>query len=159
MDPRIACLTTPEECDQVALNARDRFPELELAALRRGVELRAQARAAALGATRTVEREALQAIYAYEGVLFKRHGKVVHASRTWQMIDRHGIIGAVERAVDRPNPTSGYRALAEMGLMDFAFEAVILRHPECFSAEAVMRSEERLREWRDSADCQRGGGA
>ena len=34
--------------------------------------------------------------------------------------------------------------LAEMGLQDYAFEAVILRHPEVFSEKAIETSRERL---------------
>jgi hypothetical protein len=62
------------------------------------------------------------------------------------MIKRHGIIGAVERAVNRPTETSGYRALVDMGLEQYAFEAVILRHPQVFSAEAVEHSRQRISE-------------
>jgi hypothetical protein len=65
------------------------------------------------------------------------------------MIERHGIIGAVERAVDRTDETTGYTALVEMGVQDFAFEAVVLRHPELFSEKAVKRSSERLNEWQE----------
>ena len=93
------------------------------------------------------ETEALEAIYAYEEVLTKKNGRRTRATRTWQMIRRHGIIGAVERAVDRDTETAGYIALVEMGLEDFAFEAVVLRHPEVFSDSAVQRSRERLRSW------------
>jgi hypothetical protein len=46
--------------------------------------------------------------------------------------------------VNRPTETSGYRALVEMGLEQYAFEAVILRHPQVFSAEAVERSHQRI---------------
>ena len=42
--------------------------------------------------------------------------------------------------------TSGYTALAEIGMRDFAFEAVVIRHPDSFSADAVARSRERLAE-------------
>ena len=63
------------------------------------------------------------------------------------MIKRHGIITAVERAVNRKDVTSGYKALVEMGMPDFAFEAVVCRHPSVFSAEALKRSRERLEEW------------
>ena len=66
------------------------------------------------------------------------------------MIDRHGIIGAVERAVNRSAETQGYKALVEMGLEDYAFEAVVLRHPDLFSKEAVEISRERMKEWRSS---------
>jgi hypothetical protein len=38
------------------------------------------------------------------------------------MINRHGNIGAVERAVNRPTETQGYTALVEMGLEDYALK-------------------------------------
>lgn len=143
MDERVARLETPEECEQFAINVENCLPDLALAARRRAVELRA----AQHGATSAAELEALQAVYAYERVLCEKHGKTVCASRTWQMIKRHGIITAVERAVNRKDVTSGYKALVEMGMPDFAFEAVVCRHPSLFSAEALKRSRERLEEW------------
>ena len=148
MDERVARLETPEECEQFALNVSERLPILALAARRRGVELCA----AQHDATSDAEREALQAIYAYERVLFQRHGKPVRASRTWGMIKRHGIIKAVERAVDRPAETPGYTALVEMGMPDFAFEAVVCRHPSVFSAEALKRSQDRMDQWTGRAE-------
>jgi len=60
------------------------------------------------------------------------------------MIRRHGIIVAVERAVTRTVDPMGYRFLAEMGMQDLAFEAVVLRHPDVFSAEAIAQSANRL---------------
>jgi hypothetical protein len=141
VDERVIRLKTPEECEQFAINVQTRLPELALAARRRGIELRA----AAHGAVTTAEREALEAVYAYERVLSTKRGKKVYAARTWQMIKRHGIIEAVERAVNRDADTAGYTALVEMDMQDFAFEAVILRHPDVFSKEAVSRSTERLR--------------
>lgn len=142
MDERVARLKTPQECEQFAINVEKRLPELALAARRRAVELRA----ATHGAATDAEREALQAVYAYERVLSNKRGRTVRASRTWQMIKHHGIIKAVERAVDRPDVTTGYTALVEMGMPDFAFEAVVCRHPGVFSAEALKRSQERLAE-------------
>lgn len=146
MDESVARLKTPEECEQFSINVAERWPDLARAAHRRAVELRAELH----GAANDAEREALQAVYAYERVLSQKHGKTVHASRTWQMIKRHGIIKAVERAVDRPDETSGYTALIKMGMPDFAFEAVVCRHPTVFSDEALKRSQERMREWTQS---------
>ena len=97
-----------------------------------------------------LEKEALEAIYAYEEVLSKRNGKKTRANRTWQMIDRHGIIGAVERAVNRPTETEGYKALVDMGLQDFAFETVIVRYPGLFSDEAIQISKQRITQWENS---------
>ena len=132
MDKRIEKLKTPEQCAIFARNAieRDR-PDLADQARKRAVQLRADS----LGAESEVEKEALQAVFAYEEVLSRKNGKRTRASRTWQMIDRHGIIEAVERAVNRNTETQGYTALVEMGLEDFAFEAVILRHPERIQQE------------------------
>ena len=143
MDERIAGIQTPEDCEQFALNVEARKPELAAEARRRAVELRAETH----GARTEAEREALQAVYAYERVLRKKHGKNIRASRTWQMIERRGIIAAVERVVRRKSEAAGYKALVEMGMPDFAFEAVVCRHPELFSAEAVQRSRERLESW------------
>ena len=143
MDERVSRLTTPQECEQFAINVEKRLPELAQAARRRAVELRA----ALYGAATDAEREAIQAVYAYERVLSQKNGRNARASRTWQMIKKHGIIGAVERAVNRPDVTSGYTALVEMGMPDFAFEAVVFRHASLFSAEAVARSQARINDW------------
>lgn len=141
MSDIISKLTTPEQCIQVEKNASVRGrQDLVIAARKKAVELRALQR----GASTDVERECLEAVYAYEQVLSSQKGKKIHASRTWQMIQRHGIIQAVERAVNRKDETVGYTALLEMGLEDYTFEAVILRHPNIFSPEAVLRSEERI---------------
>ena len=141
MDERIARLTTPEACEQFAINVEERGkPELALAARRRAVELRA----AAHGASTAAEREALEAVYAYERVLSTKRGRKTRASRTWQMIERRGIIPAVEHVVTRSAESTGYTALVQMEMHEMEFEAVVLRHPDMFSAEAVRRSKERL---------------
>jgi hypothetical protein len=125
--------------------ARSR-PDLAREAQLRSIQLRAEQH----GLVSKAEREALQAIYAYEEVLFKKNGRRTRATRTWQMIDRHGIIGAIERAVDRDQETAGYQALVKMGLQELAFEAVILRHPSLFSEGAVEKSKKRLQTWLNS---------
>lgn len=137
----IAALKSPEECDTVAQRADGQGKhDMAVAARRKGLELRVKAH----GVLTEVESECLQAVYAYETTLAAKNGRRTPASRTWMMIQTHGIIGAVERAVDRPKETAGYRALHAMGLSEYAFEAVILRHPEHFSAKAIARSRERL---------------
>jgi hypothetical protein len=141
-DP-IPRLKTPEDCEQFAINVEKLGkPELALRARRRAVELRA----AVHGAKTAAEREALEAVYAYERVLTTKRGKKIRASRTWQMIDRRGIIPAVEHVVARSAESTGYTALVDMGMQDKSFEAVVLRHPDVFSEEALRRSRERLKE-------------
>lgn len=144
MDDRIKKIDTPEKCEIFAKNANQKGrSDLANEALLRATELRAES----YGASTTAEKEALQAVYAYEETLRAKNGKRTRATRTWQMIERHGIIESVNRAVCRPTETQGYKALLAMGLGDFAFEAVVLRHPSLFSAEAVKISSERLSEW------------
>ena len=141
MDPRVAKLKTPAECEIFAANARARgAPEFAEEARKRAVQLRAEAH----GAQTDVERECLEAVYAYEEILSEERGRRQPASRTWQMIHRHGVLPAVERVVTKRGDSTGYTALAEMGLEEFAFEAVVLRHPEHFSTEALACSRERI---------------
>ena len=143
MDERVKQLKTPEECENFIRNVKTKYPELAKEARRRKVELLASV----YGAKNAAEIEALQAIYAYEEVLFARHGRKTYAARTWQMVKSHGIIGAVERAVNRKDETIGFTAVIEMGMLDFAFEAIVVRYPELFSQEAVARSKQRLEAW------------
>lgn len=143
MTDLVAKLKTPEECATFGKNATERgHPELALAARKRAVQLRAES----YGVTSEVQRECIEAVFAYEEVLSAKAGRRQTASRTWPMIKRHGVIEAVERVVKRKADALGYTALVEMGLEELAFEAVVLRHPTEFSAEAVARSRERLGE-------------
>ena len=140
MDEKVAKLKTPEDCATFAKNARRLMrTDLALEAEARSIELRA----ALYGVGSDAERECIEAVYAYEEVLTSKNGRRTRASRTWQMIRRHGILAAVERAVNRPEETVGYTALLERGLQRFAFEAVVVRHPTLFTAETVQRSIER----------------
>lgn len=100
-------LKTPEECVQLAKNVRERNPDLAREAHRRAVELRAVSHEQ----KNDVELKLLQALYAYEEVLSMKNKRKTRASRTWQMIKRHGIIGAAERAVDRVIEPAGYKVL------------------------------------------------
>ncbi|OGA43166.1 MAG: hypothetical protein A3G24_20695 [Betaproteobacteria bacterium RIFCSPLOWO2_12_FULL_62_13] len=144
MDERVARLKTPEDCEQFARNVLERN-RLDLAgeARKRAVKLRAEA----YGAKTQVERECLEAVYAYEEVLTAKNGRKTRASITWQIIRRHGVLTAVEHAVNREAEFAHHTALLEMGLQDHAFEAVVVRHPEFFSAHTVQRSRKRVEEW------------
>lgn len=141
MDERVLKLRTPKDCEVFARNATNLGePTLAAQATRRAVMLRA----ASYSAESDAERECLEAVYAYEEILLRKHGRRQRASRTWKMIKVRGIIAAIEHAVDRPDGTAGFKALEEVGLENFAFEAVILRHVQIFSESAVERSRERM---------------
>lgn len=139
-DPRVDRLKTPDDCEQFAKNVQASHPDLAVLARRRAVELRALQ----FGATTDVEREALQCIYAFEEARSQQTGKRARASRTWQSIQRNGILPTVDRVVARRTATEGYDALVEAGMEDFTFEAVVLKYPESFSPEAVAQAQRRL---------------
>lgn len=149
MDPRLDKLKTPKDCEVFARNVRSHGREdLALEAEKRAIYLHA----AKHGAETQAEEECLQAIYAYERILTAKNNRNTRATRTWQMIERHGILEAMERAVNRPTEAVGYSALVEKGLEEFAFEAVVVRYPQHFSEGAVDRSKGRIKAWKDKAD-------
>ncbi len=136
-------LETPEECEQLIKNVQDRKPELAIRARLKKIDLLASKHAA----KSDVEKDIIKAMYAYEEVLTAKHGKKTRASRTWPMFERHGTITAVEKIVERPQETSGYKLTVEKGLQDISFEAVVLRYPTHFSQKAVAIAKERLKDW------------
>ena len=140
MDNYIDRLSTPEECEQLALNVADSDPSLAKRARRRGVEMRALAE----GGNSDLEREAWKVIHAYEDVLTKRRGRKTPAQRTRNMIKDYGMIGAIERAVARKDDSSGYEALIECGMQDLTFESLVIRHKGSFDPAIIARCEERL---------------
>jgi len=144
MDELVKKIKTPDKCLIFAKNAKEKGrDDLALQAKERAIQLKAES----YGADTQAEREAIEAVYAYEEVLTLKNNKKTRASRTWPMIKKHGILNAVERAVNREAETQGYNYLLEMGLQNYAFEAVILRHPELFSDESVTISKRRIAEW------------
>lgn len=146
MDDRVLRLKTPKHCEIFQKNAMERDrPDLAEQARVRAVQLRAEEH----GAETDAEKECLEAIYAYEEALTRRNGRRTRATRTWQMISRHGLLEAVQRAVNRPTETKGYRTLAEIGLQHFAFEAVVLRYPVLFNQDTIDLSRQRLSDWKD----------
>ena len=148
MPIEITKCSSPEGYEQYARNVEamqaPNWEEKAREAHRQAVLMRAREH----GAETEAEQACLEAIYAYEWTLFKKHGKRVKASRTWPMVRSGGIIGAVEHTVTRPDATVGYDALVAEGMQEMAFEAVVLRHPSLFSAEAVKMSQERMAQWK-----------
>lgn len=136
MNTIINQLRTPDECLEFA----EKHTVLAQEARLRAIELRA----AAHDNKDDVEKELWKAIYAYEEVLSKKNNRRTLASRTRQMIARHGILKAAERAVNRKIEAMGYRLLVDLGLKDLTFEAIIVRYPESFDPKIVKLCVERL---------------
>jgi uncharacterized protein YecA (UPF0149 family) len=133
-------LKTPEDCEQVALNVEAKQPAFAVAARRKAIEIKASTHKA----TTEAEEHALQAVYAYERVMTLARGRKTRATRQWQMVTKLGIINAMESIVKTPTESAGYDALVKMGMQDMSFEAVVLRHPDVFSAEAVAKSQQSI---------------
>lgn len=144
MDERVLSLRTPEECEKFARNAvRHGRTDLAVESRHRALELRARESESETPA----ENEALQAVHAYEEVLSLNNGKRSRASRVWQLVKRHGIIEALERTLKRDGGAEEYAVLNDLGIEDFIYEAVVVRHPDVFSAEAVEKSKQNLADW------------
>jgi hypothetical protein len=78
------------------------------------------------------------AIAAYERVIGQ------YASRTRSMIDQHGHIKALSQLVVSPDLQQGFRALRDQGRLDVTFEAIVVRYPQLFEADAVEAAQWRL---------------
>jgi hypothetical protein len=138
MEELINTLKDADDCQRLA----DVFSELAKKARLRSVVLRAQKH----GYKTRVESELAKAIYAYEDILTLNNKRKTHATRTWQMVKRYGIIKAAEKAVNRPVEPMGYRILIERGVSDLTFESVITQYPKEFSKDIVKLAKNRLEE-------------
>ena len=144
MDEKVLRLKTHEDCKSFAKNVKAKHPNLAREAHRRAVELKA----VEYGAASDAEREVLQAIYAAEAALSARNGKKTRAARTWQSIERWGLLQTVERVVSKCKETDAYKALIDMDMADFTFESVVVRYPSAFTSETLVHARKRLLEQR-----------
>ena len=139
----VARLKTVEECEQFSANMASNI-KLVQAATRRKIEIE-------LGShdnVSDVERDVWAVLYSYEEVLFIKHGKRLKAAYTRRAIENHGALGAVEIIVcGRSGDDVGFSRLVAAGLPDMTFEAVVLRHPQHFSAQAIEQAEAKLKSW------------
>ena len=141
MEEIVQILNTSEECDLVAKI----FSNLARTARLRSIELRAKSH----GKINLVEYELYKALYAYEDVLTEKHDRKTRASRTWQMVNRYGIIEAAEKAVNRKIDPLGFIILSRLGLEHLTFEAVIVRYLGSFKPEIVEIARLRLAKLED----------
>ncbi len=125
-------INDPDKCYVFARNAtRKGHPELALQAFRRAVDLRAEQYDTASEA----EFAAVRAIFAYEEALSHTRGKRTRATGTWQMVNRHGVLEAIEKRISSRNSEDLADVLKELGMQDYTFEAVRAAHPEAFNQQ------------------------
>ncbi|QRO33316.1 HNH endonuclease [Chromobacterium violaceum] len=150
---RIADLATPQEVRNFRANAEEKG-RYDLVALcdERLTELGQRARldgrqergvACAPG---SIEDFILRTHERYEAVRATQKGQKFTASRTWQMFDRHGVIGTCERVVGRPKYSNGFAALVEAGEWASAWEVIVLAFPGHFSSKAFKYAHKLLHE-------------
>lgn len=66
------------------------------------------------------------------------------ASRTREMIDRYGAVGALSRLVISADLQQGFKVLRDRRKLGATFEAVVTRHPEKFEAATIEAAQWRL---------------
>lgn len=133
-------LKTVEECTQFSANMKD-HSQLIQAANNRVIEIRLAAHAC----DSEVMKNAWSVLYAYEQVLYLKHGKHIPAHRTRKAIDRHGMIEAVEIIVSRRElEDDGFSRLIAAGMADKTFEALVMNHPQHFSEKAIRFAQDKI---------------
>ncbi|WP_420129477.1 hypothetical protein [Longimicrobium sp.] len=85
-----------------------------------------------------LREEVAQAIKLYEQVIRRA------ASRTRDMIERHGEVEALSHLVVTADLQQGFKALRDHNQLDQTFEAVVVRHPELFRRDVVESAQWRL---------------
>jgi hypothetical protein len=79
-----------------------------------------------------------------ERVIWPRNGgRRLQAGHTFKAIRRHGLLGAITVMVEGPT-TSGFEGLHQIGLGDLAVEYIVIRNPDRFEPETVIKAHERL---------------
>ena len=83
----------------------------------------------------------------YEQQLFIKHnGKNVKASRSRQMIKRHGHKGALALWAENKEMTNGLKLLVKAGLEQFSAEQIVIDHADQFTPEQVANCKRKLAE-------------
>ncbi|WP_152530767.1 hypothetical protein [Paraburkholderia dilworthii] len=96
-----------------------------------------------------LRRDIWSVVYAQEEALFVKHGKRLRAGNTRRVITNRGELGAVAFVVQKPGG-EGFELLHSLGLGDYTFEAVGLRHSEHFSSDIVEAARRKLDDRRRS---------
>lgn len=92
----------------------------------------------------TLEHDFWKTIHAFEEILSAERGKTTRLSRTRQKVARVGVVQTlIDWALDTA-PTEGFDMLKKRQLLDLSGEAVILRHPDCFSPDVRQAAQNRL---------------
>jgi len=99
--------------------------------LRVGAKVMSQAEAA-------LREEVDRTLVVYEGIIGRS------ASRSWEMLERLGYVGALSRLVVSADLQQGFKILRDRNRLADTFEAVVVRHRDLFTKEVVEAAQWRL---------------
>nr|WP_175799607.1 hypothetical protein [Burkholderia anthina] len=136
---RISYLRTRDDCAQFVRNVGDRHPHLVVAARQRSVEVQVNA----MNLDSALRRDIWSVVYAQEEVIFVRNGRRLRANRTLRCITNRGELDGVAYIVTQSGGES-FENLHSLGLGNYTFEAVVLRHPEHFASDVVEEARRKL---------------
>lgn len=119
-------------------NCRTKAPSLAKAAFKRLVLISPKEQVG------TVEHDFWQTILAFELMLSEERGRKTLLSRTRQKLARVGVLQTLNDFATSKKPTDGFVMLIERGMPELTGEAIVLRHQNMFSAEAVEGAKVRL---------------
>jgi hypothetical protein len=140
-DARVQRLVTPRECAIFERNAQERQrDDLALQARHRWVELTAASQIEAEEGNDPLRGELWKALSALEYVLGR------NATGARQVIRRRGLVRAADQFVSKGDLSVGLAHLDDAGLLDYAWEHVVLRHSDAFSEAARQAARQRLDE-------------
>jgi len=91
-----------------------------------------------------LEQEFWAAVRAAEELASAKNGKTTRLIRTRQKVARVGIKRCLEDWAFHKGTTQGFDILVDGGHPELTGEAIVIRHPEEFSAEAVEAARARL---------------
>lgn len=94
----------------------------------------------------TFEHDVWRSIHALEDVRTQEAGKTIRLSRTRQTIGRKGVRQTVNDFVSKKSVTEGLKMLQDRNMLEYSFEAVVLRHPNEFCPSVRMAARSRLEE-------------
>lgn len=91
-----------------------------------------------------LDREFWTAVAAAEEIATQKNGKTTRLSRTRQKVKRVGVVKClIDWALD-PSTTQGFSILVDGGRPELTGEAIVVRHADKFSTEAVNSARAKL---------------
>ena len=136
---RVEYMSEPASIRALMANAqRLSAPDVYDAAFRRLAEVQAE------GDPGSAERDMWSAINAIEELKRADAGRTIRLSYLRRDIEKFGMVPAMDKLVSKPGPSERFEELIARDFPELTAEAVVMRHPARFSADALARSTERL---------------